>query len=86
MCQWRRRRGSGQARGKLLPRERIDHLIDPGAPFLEIGQFAAYGMYGDDAPSAGLIAGVDRVQGMECMIVANDARVKGGAYYPMTVK
>jgi len=74
------------ARGKLLPRERIDHLVDPGAPFLEIGQFAAYGMYGDDAPSAGLIAGVGRVQGMECLIVANDATVKGGAYYPMTVK
>jgi len=74
------------ARGKLLPRERIDHLIDPGAPFLEIGQFAAYGMYGDDAPSAGLIAGVGRVQGMECLIVANDATVKGGTCYPMTVK
>ena len=74
------------ARGKLLPRERVNHLIDPGAPFLEIGQLAAYGLYGDDAPAAGLITGVGRVQGGECMIVANDATVKGGTYYPMTVK
>jgi 3-methylcrotonyl-CoA carboxylase beta subunit len=74
------------ARGKLLPRERVDHLIDPGAPFLEVGQLAAYGMYDGEAPSAGVITGVGRVQGVECMIVANDATVKGGSYYPMTVK
>ena len=74
------------ARGKLLPRERIDHLLDPGTPFLEIGQMAAFGMYGDEAPSAGMIAGVGRVEGVECLIVANDATVKGGTYYPVTVK
>ena len=74
------------ARGKLLPRERIERLLDPGAPFLEIGQMAAWGLYGGDAPCAGLIAGVGRVQGLECMIVANDATVKGGTYYPLTVK
>ncbi len=74
------------ARGKLLPRDRVAHLLDPGAPFLEIGQFAANGMYGDEAPSAGVIVGIGRVQGQECMIVANDATVKGGTYYPLTVK
>ncbi|WP_119153672.1 carboxyl transferase domain-containing protein [Caldimonas tepidiphila] len=74
------------ARGKLLPRERVDHLLDPGTPFLEIGQMAAFGMYGDEAPAAGVIAGIGRVQGVECMVVANDATVKGGTYYPMTVK
>lgn len=74
------------ARGKLLPRERIDHLLDPGTPFLEIGQMAAFGMYGDEAPSAGMIAGVGRIEGVECLIVANDATVKGGTYYPLTVK
>ncbi len=74
------------ARGKLLPRDRVEHLLDPGTPFLEVGQLAALGMYGDDAPSAGVIAGVGRVSGQECMIVANDATVKGGTYYPMTVK
>ena len=63
-----------------------NHLLDPGAPFLEIGQFAAFGLYDGEAPSAGMIAGVGRVQGVECMIVANDATVKGGTYYPMTVK
>jgi 3-methylcrotonyl-CoA carboxylase beta subunit len=85
--------GGGQAardkhvsRGKLLPRDRIDHLLDAGSPLLEIGQLAAYGMYDNDAPSAGVIAGIGRVQGVECMIVANDATVKGGTYYPMTVK
>jgi Acetyl-CoA carboxylase, carboxyltransferase component (subunits alpha and beta) len=61
-------------------------LLDPGAPFLEIGQLAAYGCYGDEAPSAGVITGVGRVAGVECMIVANDATVKGGTYYPLTVK
>jgi 3-methylcrotonyl-CoA carboxylase beta subunit len=75
------------ARGKLLPRERIDRLVDPGSPFLEIGQFAGYGMYGDDEVAAGgLIAGIGRVRGQECVIVANDATVKGGTYYPITVK
>lgn len=75
-----------QARGKLLPRDRVAELLDGGTPFLEIGQLAAYGMYDDDAPSAGLIAGIGRVSGVECMIIANDATVKGGTYYPMTVK
>ncbi len=74
------------ARGKLLPRERIEKLLDPGAPFLEVGQLAAFGMYDDAAPAAGVITGIGRVHGQECMIVANDATVKGGTYYPMTVK
>jgi 3-methylcrotonyl-CoA carboxylase beta subunit len=74
------------ARGKLLPRERVNGLLDPGTPFLEIGQFAAYGMYGGDVPAASVIAGIGRVEGVECMIVANDATVKGGTYYPLTVK
>ena len=74
------------ARGKLLPRERVDGLLDAGAPFLEIGQLAAYGMYDGEAPAAGMIAGIGRVHGQECMIVANDATVKGGTYLPMTVK
>jgi len=74
------------ARGKLLARERIALLCDPGTPFLEIGQFAAYGMYGGDVPAASVIAGIGRVEGVECMIVANDATVKGGTYYPLTVK
>ncbi len=74
------------ARGKLLPRERVSALLDPGTPFLEIGQLAAHGMYGGDVPAASVIAGIGRVNGVECMIVANDATVKGGTYYPMTVK
>jgi 3-methylcrotonyl-CoA carboxylase beta subunit len=77
------------ARGKLLPRERVNGLLDPGTPFLEIGQFAAYGMYGGDpfeVPAASVIAGIGRIEGVECMIVANDATVKGGTYYPLTVK
>jgi 3-methylcrotonyl-CoA carboxylase beta subunit len=74
------------ARGKLLPRERVDRLLDPGSPFLEIGQLAAYGLYEDQAPGAGIIAGIGRVSGREVMIVANDSTVKGGAYFPMTVK
>jgi len=74
------------ARGKLLPRERVNHLLDPGTPFLEIGQLAAYGLYDNEAPAAGMITGIGRVQGSECMIVANDATVKGGTYYPLTVK
>ena len=74
------------ARGKLLPRDRVERLLDPGTPFLEIGQLAAYGMYDGEAPAAGMIAGIGRVEGQDCMIVANDATVKGGTYYPMTVK
>ncbi len=74
------------ARGKLLPRERVRMLLDPGAPFLELSQLAAFGMYKDEAPCAGIITGVGRVSGTECVIVANDATVKGGTYYPMTVK
>ena len=73
-------------RGKLLPRDRVMHLLDPGAPFLEIGQLAAFGLYDDEAPGAGLIAGIGRVCGRLVMIVANDATVKGGAYFPLTVK
>ena len=74
------------ARGKLLPRERIAQLLDPGSPFLEIAPLAAIGMYDDDVPCAGLIAGIGRIEGIECVIVANDATVKGGTYYPITVK
>jgi 3-methylcrotonyl-CoA carboxylase beta subunit len=74
------------ARGKLLPRERVDRLLDPGSPFLEIGQLAAFGLYEDQAPGAGIIAGIGRVSGREVMIVANDSTVKGGAYFPLTVK
>ncbi|HKM62910.1 MAG TPA: carboxyl transferase domain-containing protein [Acidisphaera sp.] len=74
------------SRGKLLPRDRVRALIDPMSPFLEVGQLAAHGMYGGDVPSAGIITGVGRVSGRECMIVANDATVKGGTYYPITVK
>ena len=74
------------ARGKLLPRERVERLLDPGAPFLEIGQLAANGVYDDDIPGAGMIAGIGRVSGRQCMILANDATVKGGTYYPLTVK
>ena len=73
-------------RGKLLPRERVRTLIDPGSPFLELSQFAAYGMYDDNIAGAGLITGIGRVSGRECMIVCNDATVKGGTYFPMTVK
>ncbi|WP_298745497.1 carboxyl transferase domain-containing protein [uncultured Brevundimonas sp.] len=74
------------ARGKLLPRDRVERLLDPGSPFLEIGQLAANGMYRGEAPGAGMICGVGRVSGREVMIVANDPTVKGGAYFPMTVK
>lgn len=73
-------------RGKLLPRERINTLLDPGSPFLEISQLAAWNVYEDYVPAAGVIAGIGRVSGQECMIVANDATVKGGTYYPLTVK
>jgi 3-methylcrotonyl-CoA carboxylase beta subunit len=73
-------------RGKLLVRERIDRLLDPGAPFLELSPLAALGMYEDEAPGAGIVTGIGRVSGVDCVIVANDATVKGGTYYPMTVK
>ena len=85
----RRPRGASRrhvARGKLLPRDRVQRLLDPGSPFLEVGQLAANGMYGDEAPGAGIDHGIGRVSGRECMIIANDPTVKGGAYFPMTVK
>ncbi|MFQ3172750.1 MAG: 3-methylcrotonyl-CoA carboxylase beta subunit, partial [Oleispira sp.] len=74
------------SRGKLPPRERINKLLDEGAPFLEMGQLAALGVYPETVPAAGIIIGIGRVAGVECMIVANDATVKGGTYYPLTVK
>src|SRR5512134_2213177 len=74
------------SRGKLLPRDRVDRLLDPGSPFLEIGQLAACDLYHREVPGAGMIAGIGRVSGRQVMIVANDATVKGGTYYPMTVK
>lgn len=73
-------------RNKLLPRERIEKILDEGSPFLELSSLAAQGMYGTDVPSAGLVTGIGRVHGIECMFVANDATVKGGTYFPMTVK
>jgi len=84
--------GSDRARerhakaGKLLPRDRVERLLDPGTAFLELSPLAAYGMYDDEAPGAGLITGIGRVSGTTCVIVANDATVKGGSYYPLTVK
>lgn len=88
------KRGGGEkarerhiSRGKLLPRERVDGLLDPGSPFLELSQFAGYQLYGnEEVPAGGIITGIGRVSGVECMIVANDATVKGGTYYPVTVK
>jgi 3-methylcrotonyl-CoA carboxylase beta subunit len=74
------------SRGKLLPRDRLTQLLDPGSPFLEIGQFAAFGMYDDNIASAGMIAGIGRIEAKEIMVVVNDATVKGGTYYPLTVK
>jgi 3-methylcrotonyl-CoA carboxylase beta subunit len=74
------------SRGKLLPRDRVDGLLDPGSPFLELAPLAADGMYGGQAPAAGVVAGIGRVSGREVVVVANDATVKGGTYYPMTVK
>jgi len=79
-------RNRHSARGKLLPRDRIDYLLDRGSPFLEVGALAAYGMYDDESPGAGIITGIGLVSGRLCMIVCNDATVKGGSYYPMTVK
>ncbi|MCB2080711.1 MAG: methylcrotonoyl-CoA carboxylase, partial [Novosphingobium sp.] len=74
------------SRGKLLPRERVMRLLDPGSPFLEIAPLAALGLYSGDIHAAGMIAGIGRVSGRECMVVANDATIKGGTYYPMTDK
>src|SRR5262249_32273208 len=86
-------RGGGEAarqrhlaRNKLLPRERIAGLIDPGSPFLELSQLAAYGLYDNEVPAAGIVTGIGCVSGRECVIVANDATVKGGTYFPITVK
>jgi len=79
-------RSKHTGRGKLLPRDRVQMLLDPGTPFLEFSQMAAYGMYGDAAPAAGIITGIGRVAGQECVVVCNDATVKGGTYYPITVK
>jgi len=74
------------SRGKLLPRDRVAGLIDPGSPFLELSQLAAHGLYSGEVPSAGIVTGIGRVSGRECVVVANDATVKGGTYFPMTVK
>lgn len=79
-------RSKHTGRGKLLPRERVQMLLDPGTPFLELSPLAAYGMYNGDAPCAGLISGIGRIEGVDCMVVCNDATVKGGTYYPLTVK
>ncbi len=75
-----------EEQGKLFVRERIDRLLDAGAPFLELSPLAAWGVYGEDAPGAGMVTGIGRVEGRETLIVANDATVKGGSYYPLTVK
>jgi 3-methylcrotonyl-CoA carboxylase beta subunit len=79
-------RAKHTGRGKLLPRERLRLLLDPGSPFLEFSPLAAFGMYGDEAPGAGILTGIGRVSGKECVVVVNDATVKGGTYYPLTVK
>ncbi|MBD3663583.1 methylcrotonoyl-CoA carboxylase [Sulfitobacter sp. TSTF-M16] len=79
-------RARHESRGKMLPRERVANLLDPGSPFLEVGALAAHGLYDGAAPSAGVIAGIGQVAGHEVMVVCNDATVKGGTYYPMTVK
>src|SRR5262245_1416499 len=92
-----RRGGSERARqkhldrGKMLVRDRVDRLLDPGSPFLELSPLAAFGMYGKDdeqyaVPAASIVTGIGRINGRECVVVANDATVKGGTYYPMTVK
>src|SRR5215211_487005 len=75
-----------RSRGKLPVRERIDHLVDPGAAFLELGALAAWDVYDNQAPGAGMVTGIGVVEGQECVIVANDATVKGGSYFPITVK
>src|SRR5215467_116307 len=81
-----RARARHVGRGKLLPRDRVDGLLDLGSPLLEVAPLAADGMYDDECPGAGIVIGIGRISGRECMIVANDATVKGGTYYPMTVK
>src|ERR1700694_2719255 len=73
-------------RGKLLPRERVRLLLDPGAPFVELSPLAGHGLYGEEIPAGGLITGIGQVKGQECVVVANDATVKGGTYFPITVK
>src|SRR5262249_33636646 len=73
-------------RGKLLPRDRVMRLLDPGAPFLELSPLAAHGLYDDAIHGAGIITGIGRIEGRECVIVCNDSTIKGGTYYPMTVK
>src|ERR1700721_2687236 len=73
-------------RGKLLPRERVRLLLDPGAPFVELSPLAGHGLYGEEVPAGGLISGIGQVKGQECVVVANDATVKGGTYFPITVK
>jgi len=87
------RQGGGEAyrrrqreQGKLLVRDRVDRLLDPGSAFLELSPLAGWELYDDETPSAGLVAGIGRVSGRECLIIANDATVKGGTYYPITVK
>ena len=79
-------RAQHESRDKLLVRDRIDRLLDPGTPFLEIGQLAGHNLYDDWIPSGGVVAGIGRVSGLECVIVGNDATVKGGTYYPITVR
>src|SRR6187431_3298387 len=74
------------ARGKLLPRDRVEMLLDPGSPFLELSPLAAFGMYGDESPAAGIITGIGRIAGRECVVVCNDPTVKGGTYYPISIK
>src|SRR3982751_676379 len=82
-AEYRRRH---QEQGKLFVRDRIDKLLDPGSPFLEIAPLAAWDLYDGEAPAAGIVTGIGRISGLECLIVANDATVKGGTYYPLTVK
>ena len=79
-------RAKHTGRGKMLARDRVDALLDPGSPFLELSPLAAYGMYDDAVPSAGIVTGIGRIEGRDCVVVANDATVKGGTYYPITVK
>ena len=81
-----RSREKHEARNKLFVRDRIDRLLDPGSPFLELSPLAAHELYEDDVPAAGIVTGIGRVEGVECLIVANDATVKGGTYHPITVR
>ncbi|MBE9555958.1 MAG: methylcrotonoyl-CoA carboxylase, partial [Proteobacteria bacterium] len=79
-------RAKHTGRGKMLPRDRVRALLDPGSPFLELSQMAAHGMYGANIAAGGIITGIGRIAGIECVVVCNDATVKGGTYYPVTVK